>query len=132
MLESVRSKTISASDISVSRDLAKAGYFMIFLSDSLSGAPQCYSELNVVGDGAGNCGYSRGAFLPCDPEHAQCGQLQCEEGTFVRGGTTGSFTIFRNFLGNSICRSFTTNPNSDTINPGLVQDGTKCANESVS
>ena len=49
----------------------------------------------------------------------------------------GSLTIFTDFARSSAgnfeeCRSFTTSPDSDTLNPGLVADGTKCGTTSVS
>lgn len=86
-----------------------------------------------MGEGRGNCGYNRGTFLPCDPEQVLCGQLQCQEGDFTRGDVAGSVRIFRFTFGSGeVCRSFSTDPTSDTINPGLVQDGTRCGNGSVS
>lgn len=90
-----------------------------------------------MGEGSGNCGYSRGEFIACEPEHAQCGQLQCTAGDFMRGDVSGSLTIFTDFARNDDgdfeeCRSFTTSPDSDTVSPGLVADGTKCGNASVS
>ena len=100
--------------------------------DSLSSTSRCY-QLNTDGEGAGNCGYSRGAFLPCDSEDVLCGQLQCQEGDFTRGDVAGSVTIYRTrFSRSEVCRSFSTNPDSDTNNPGLVQDGTRCGNGTVS
>lgn len=55
----------------------------------------------------------------------------------MRGDVSGSLTIFTNSARNSVgvfeqCMSFTTSPDSDTISPGLVADGTKCGNTSVS
>lgn len=107
---------------------------IIFIIGSVSGIPQCYSELNVDGQNYGNCGYNRGNFLPCDLGDVLCGQLQCADGQFTHGDVPGSLTIFtRSARGDSeTCRSFTTSPTSDTMNPGLVADGTRCGNASVS
>ena len=75
-------------------------------------------------------------FLPCDPDHALCGQLQCGEGQFTRGDVAGSLRIFTSSVRvggvTESCMSFTTLPDSDTMSPGLVQDGTKCGNGTVS
>ena len=79
-----------------------------------------------------NCGSNRGRFIPCTPENAQCGQLQCMEGDFTRGGVSESLTIFRSTRGSLTCRSFTTEANSDTVSPGLVPEGTRCGNQRVS
>lgn len=99
---------------------------------SEGGSEDCYTRLNVDGDQFGNCGYSGGAFVPCPPEHAQCGQLQCTEGEFVRGDVGGFLSILRTSLGGGeTCRSFTSQPSSDTPSPGLVADGTRCGNGSV-
>lgn len=91
---------------------------------------QCFTALNVQGEGFGNCGYSGGTFIACSLQNALCGQLHCNSGQFT-GNARVAGTIFERFVSGSRCLSFTTSPQSDTPNPALVSDGSKCGNESV-
>ena len=97
---------------------------------------ECYTELNVEGSGRGNCGTIARRFVPCEPEHVLCGQLMCDGGDFQSEEIDVSVTIYtlsvRVGSDFETCRTFSSSAVIDTVNPGLVPDGIKCGNESVS
>ena len=93
---------------------------------------ECYTRFNILGIESGNCGTRNGQFVACAPEHAQCGQLMCDGGSFQGQEVSVSVTIYTRTFGTSTCVTFSNAPTSDTVNPGLVPDGVKCGNESVS
>lgn len=97
---------------------------------------ECYSRFNTLGSAMGNCGVSNRQYVPCTDEHVQCGQLMCDGGTFRRGDVAVSvnITIRSTTVGSNpeMCSTFSSSPTLDTVNPGLVPDGIKCGNESVS
>ena len=99
---------------------------------STDAGERCYTELNVQGEGFGNCGYNSANYIACETEHAQCGQLQCDGGTYMRGEVQNSVFIYTRFTSlRERCMSFSPEPGTDTPNPGLVTDGTTCGNASV-
>ena len=95
----------------------------------------CYDDLNTDGNRFGSCGYSDGGFVPCSSANVLCGQLQCDSGSYqdtISGVTPSTFRI-RTSSGTINCRSFAhTNPPTDLMHPGLVQDGTRCGDDRVS
>ena len=113
-------------------------YALCLCVESENGASECYSQLNTQGRQIGNCGSRGGQYVACETEHAQCGQLMCNGGTFQRSATPGLAprinrqTILVNSTVRELCYSFTLSPASDTVSPGLVTDGTRCGNTSVS
>ena len=102
--------------------------FLSLFPDSRS-MPSCYSMANVRGSFSGNCGNSNSQYLPCEPEHAFCGQLQCGGG-FLKRDMLDSLEYFATSFRD--CRSFTLPLTADIISLGLVPEGTKCGNKSVS
>ena len=102
-----------------------------------NGVPECYSELNTQGSQLGNCGARDGRYVACTQEHTQCGQLMCNGGTYQFSELPGinpriSTQVVSSNGADRTCSSFTLFPTADTISPGLVPDGTRCGNESVS
>lgn len=106
-------------------------------SETEKGVPECYTQLNIAGSQSGNCGARDGQYVACAPEHAQCGQLMCDGGRFQFNELSGLSvrTNAETVTSDSVtqtCSSFTLPPAADTVSPGLVPDGTRCGNESVS
>ena len=97
---------------------------------------QCYDVYNIQANEVGNCGYSGSAFVACSAENVLCGQLQCDSGTFQRQVNVGVRVLTRSVRvngRNENCRSFSPlSPPTDTMHPGLVEDGTRCSNNRVS
>lgn len=97
---------------------------------------QCYDVYNVEANEFGNCGYSGSAFVACSAEDVLCGQLQCDSGTFQRQVNVGVNILtgrVRVNGGIEDCRSFSPlSPPTDTMHPGLVEDGTRCGDNRVS
>jgi len=96
---------------------------------------ECYAEYNTAGSRHGHCGTQNRQFLPCAPEHAQCGQLMCDGGTFQELEVTVPVTVAsRTLLVGSkfeTCTSFGSSPSVQAWNPGLVPDGIKCGKNAV-
>lgn len=63
-----------------------------------------------------------------------CGSLHCDGGSIIYSNvnTRNSYTIYTRYVNNFECRSFTTSATVDEVSPGLVMDGSKCGNGSVS
>ena len=93
----------------------------------------CFERHNVVGNQFGNCGSQNEAFTACLLENVFCGQLHCNSGSFINPNNLPVTTLRNSAFGddNSLqtCLSFTTQPsaNQDFASPGLVQDGSTCA-----
>ncbi|XP_005084365.1 disintegrin and metalloproteinase domain-containing protein 30 [Mesocricetus auratus] len=49
----------------------------IFGPTAKEGPPQCYNEVNMIGDQYGNCGINKARYLRCNMDNAICGRLQC-------------------------------------------------------
>ena len=110
---------------------------MLYL-DSSAGVEECYTTKNIVGDGAGNCGYSQyGTFVGCSGENSLCGQLQCASGTFQDQVDIGVYTWSGSVTVGwtpHTCLSFSPDfpPFGLVLHAGLVSDGTKCGDQKVS
>ena len=100
------------------------------------GVDGCYAN-NEDGDALGNCGHdiARDTYIPCAPEDAMCGVLYCEVGEFNNVDRISTFVVTVNGRDENgrfqQCRGSVTAATSDAINPGLVDDGTKCGDDRV-
>ncbi len=105
--------------------------FSIIPPGSRNALDECYSRLNVGGIASGNCGSSGTSYLPCGAEDVTCGQLHCELGILNQDLVGRSYTPVNVRLPVGSCHSFTHPATADTLSLGLVDDGTKCGNNSV-
>ncbi len=112
-------------------------YRLLPLADTNKGIDQCYSR-NLGSNGQfGNCGHdpSQGQFISCAPGSEMCGVLFCEPGDFTNPNSVFTTIItVSNRDDNGVfrdCRGSVTLATSDAVNPGLVDDGTKCGDDMV-
>ena len=112
-------------------------YEFLLPADTNKGIDQCYSR-NSGSDGRfGNCGHdpSQDQFLRCSSEDEMCGVLFCEPGDFTNPNSIFTTIItVTNRDDNGVfrdCRGSVTPSSSDAVNPGLVDEGTKCGDEMV-
>ncbi|XP_064381909.1 zinc metalloproteinase-disintegrin-like EoMP06 isoform X2 [Halichondria panicea] len=100
------------------------------------GIDQCYSR-NLAGNQFGNCGHdpSQNQYLSCASGDEMCGLLYCEFGEFTNPNNIFTTVItVSNRDDNRVshqCRGSVTPTSSDAVNPGLVDEGTKCGDEMV-
>ncbi|NXC39261.1 ADAM9 protein, partial [Penelope pileata] len=93
---------------------------------------QCFKELNMKGDRFGNC-WGDGAdieFQKCKLENVLCGKVQC---TNVRHlpQTEDHSTIIQTLVGNTWCWSTDHHLGQDTLDSGVIQDGTQCGEKKI-
>ncbi|XP_075699315.1 disintegrin and metalloproteinase domain-containing protein 9-like [Rhinoderma darwinii] len=83
----------------------------------------CFKKINIKGDQYGNCGVVSGKPQACTTADSLCGKLQCA-GTYEQ--KPNSTIIITNYNGeNCISADFSLGP--DVPDPGLVHQGTSCA-----
>ncbi|XP_030045060.1 disintegrin and metalloproteinase domain-containing protein 9-like, partial [Microcaecilia unicolor] len=83
---------------------------------------QCFKEGNIRGDTVGNCGLSGGKYRKCAVVDTLCGKLHCEN---VKNSLNAIVTTF---ISNGMkCTSVDFNLGTDVPDPGLVQQGSPCA-----
>ncbi|XP_041846070.1 disintegrin and metalloproteinase domain-containing protein 19 [Melanotaenia boesemani] len=110
--------------------------------DSRPAPDLCFKKVNEAGDMYGNCGKDTlGKYRSCRDRDVKCGKIQCStsaskpiENNAVRIETTV-------MLGNKKILCMGTHvyklgqgdeePQSDTLDPGLVMTGTKCGDDSI-
>ncbi|XP_069837905.1 disintegrin and metalloproteinase domain-containing protein 9-like [Dendropsophus ebraccatus] len=86
-------------------------------------ADVCFQRLNIKGDQYGNCGVVSGRPQACTIADSLCGKLQCT-GSFQQQPNTA--VISNNYDGQT-CVSVDYNLGPDVPDPGLVHQGTSCA-----
>ncbi|XP_032410099.1 disintegrin and metalloproteinase domain-containing protein 19 isoform X1 [Xiphophorus hellerii] len=104
----------------------------------------CFKEVNKAGDMYGNCGKDQeGKYRRCRDRDAKCGKIQCSasaakpiENNAVRIETTVKVDSKRTeykCLGTHVYKlgQGDEEPQGDTLDPGLVMTGTKCADNSI-
>ncbi|XP_062821041.1 disintegrin and metalloproteinase domain-containing protein 15 isoform X2 [Anolis carolinensis] len=80
----------------------------------------CAASLNGQGDAQGHCGQQdNGSYIACDKRDAQCGRLQCQDGSHGAGKRTGT-------PGTPSCPHFLLTQFDDALDLALVQTGTSC------
>lgn len=110
--------------------------------DGRSAPDLCFKEVNKAGDMYGNCGKDLfGKYRSCKERDAICGKIQCLtsaskpiENNAVRIETTvtvGSRKVL--CMGTHVYKlgQGDEEPQGDTLDPGLVMTGTKCAEDSI-
>ncbi|XP_072835268.2 disintegrin and metalloproteinase domain-containing protein 9 isoform X1 [Pogona vitticeps] len=90
-------------------------------------APEiCFSAVNSKGDRFGNCGYHGHDYKKCSSWNAMCGKLQCENvKTLPVFGIKPA--IIQSPIKTSMCWGVDFQLGSDVPDPGMVNEGTKCA-----
>ncbi|XP_041958042.1 disintegrin and metalloproteinase domain-containing protein 9-like [Alosa sapidissima] len=98
----------------------------LFGSKARSAADVCYEFVNSKGDRFGNCGGNRG----CSARDAKCGKLQCEN---VHSDTVFDTepSIISTTIGKNKCWGVDFMMGPDVLDPGMVNDGTKCGEDKV-
>ncbi|KAM6431837.1 disintegrin and metalloproteinase domain-containing protein 9 isoform 2-T2 [Liasis olivaceus] len=90
-------------------------------------APEiCFSDVNSKGDRFGNCGYQNREFKKCSSWNAMCGKLQCENVKTLPVFGIMPAIIQTHIKGNT-CWGVDFQLGSDVPDPGMVNEGTKCA-----
>ncbi|KAI6660056.1 hypothetical protein LOD99_14397 [Oopsacas minuta] len=107
-------------------------------NESKNAIDYCYKYLNTVGNKYGNCGVNKdGSYKQCIPGNGYCGKLFCDKNPEVRpqqGSTYAIYTItYINGDTNTeiTCVSVNISLEGDKRDPGLVYDGTICAENSI-
>ncbi|XP_077114599.1 disintegrin and metalloproteinase domain-containing protein 9-like [Ranitomeya variabilis] len=83
----------------------------------------CYETKNIIGDQYGNCGVVSGIPQKCSTANSLCGKLQC---TGTPQTILNSSIIITNLNGQD-CISVDYNLGPDVPDPGLVHQGSPCA-----
>uniref|UniRef100_A0AAQ5WZV6 ADAM metallopeptidase domain 19b n=1 Tax=Amphiprion ocellaris TaxID=80972 RepID=A0AAQ5WZV6_AMPOC len=102
----------------------------------------CFKKVNEAGDMYGNCGKDlQGKYRSCKERDAKCGKIQCSasaskpiENNAVRIETTVSVGSRKvQCLGTHVYKlgQGDEEPQSDTLDPGLVMTGTKCGEDLI-
>ena len=100
------------------------------------GVDGCYQN-NMNGNVFGNCGHDfvQDTYITCASENIMCGVLYCQEGQFnnVDNIATSVVTVSGRDENGMFqrCSGSVTAATSDALNPGLVDDGTKCGDDRV-
>ncbi|XP_053125136.1 disintegrin and metalloproteinase domain-containing protein 9 isoform X2 [Hemicordylus capensis] len=90
-------------------------------------APEiCFSEVNSKGDRFGNCGYQGHDYKKCSSWNSMCGKLQCENVKTLPVYGIEPAIIQSKFRGR-MCWGVDFQLGSDVRDPGMVNEGTKCA-----
>ncbi|XP_054853711.1 disintegrin and metalloproteinase domain-containing protein 9 isoform X3 [Eublepharis macularius] len=98
----------------------------IFGSKAKAAPEVCFSEVNSKGDRFGNCGYHGYEYKKCSSRNAMCGKLQCENvKTLPVFGIEPA--IIQSTIKGSVCWGVDFQLGSDVPDPGMVNEGTKCA-----
>ncbi|KAL8173974.1 UNVERIFIED_CONTAM: Disintegrin and metalloproteinase domain-containing protein 9 [Gekko kuhli] len=98
----------------------------IFGSKAKAAPEVCFSEVNSKGDRFGNCGYHGHDYKKCSSWNAMCGKLQCENvKTLPVFGIEPA--IIQSPIKGSVCWGVDFQLGSDVPDPGMVNEGTKCA-----
>uniref|UniRef100_A0A8D2Q727 ADAM metallopeptidase domain 9 n=1 Tax=Varanus komodoensis TaxID=61221 RepID=A0A8D2Q727_VARKO len=98
----------------------------IFGSKAKAAPEICFSEVNSKGDRFGNCGYHGHDYKKCSSWNAMCGKLQCENvETLPVFGIQPA--IIQSRIKGSTCWGVDFQLGSDVPDPGMVNEGTKCA-----
>ncbi|XP_063044014.1 LOW QUALITY PROTEIN: disintegrin and metalloproteinase domain-containing protein 19 [Engraulis encrasicolus] len=104
-------------------------------------APEmCFTEVNRAGDQYGNCGKdTQGNYRKCSDRDARCGKIQCLSSSEQPVGTNavviptnvnrGRSTVL--CKGTHVYQPPLAAQGEDTLDPGLVMTGTRCAEDSI-
>ncbi|XP_036069893.1 disintegrin and metalloproteinase domain-containing protein 19 isoform X2 [Oryzias melastigma] len=104
---------------------------------------KCFTEVNKAGDMYGNCGKDLfGKYRSCTDRDAKCGKIQCSTSASKPKGNNAVIIETSVSDGRKKIQCKGTHvyklshgdeePQSDTLDPGLVMTGTKCGDNSVS
>uniref|UniRef100_A0A8C6X6J2 ADAM metallopeptidase domain 9 n=1 Tax=Naja naja TaxID=35670 RepID=A0A8C6X6J2_NAJNA len=90
----------------------------------------CFSDVNSKGDRFGNCGYQNREYKKCSSWNAMCGKLQCENVETLPVFRIKP-AIIRTPIKDTTCWGVDFQLGSDVPDPGMVNEGTKCASGKV-
>ncbi|MEE6486572.1 hypothetical protein FKM82_014635 [Ascaphus truei] len=95
----------------------------LFGTHTTKGNDKCFQLRNMAGNQFGNCGMSGANYIKCSVANSLCGKLQCT-GDYKPILTANVITYTEETFS---CVSVDFNLGSDVPDPGLVQQGTACA-----
>uniref|UniRef100_A0A8C2G9E0 ADAM metallopeptidase domain 19b n=1 Tax=Cyprinus carpio TaxID=7962 RepID=A0A8C2G9E0_CYPCA len=100
----------------------------------------CFTEVNKAGDTYGNCGSFMGTYRKCTERDAKCGKIQCLSAASkpLESTAVAIDTNVQDGQQKILCRGTHVyqrgqgnEEQSDTLDPGLVQTGTKCGENAI-
>uniref|UniRef100_A0A672NVA1 ADAM metallopeptidase domain 19 n=1 Tax=Sinocyclocheilus grahami TaxID=75366 RepID=A0A672NVA1_SINGR len=100
----------------------------------------CFTEVNKAGDPYGNCGSFMGTYRKCTERNVKCGKIQCMSAASkpLESNAVAIDTNIQNGQQKILCRGTHVyrrgqgnEDQSDTLDPGLVQTGTKCGENAL-
>uniref|UniRef100_A0A672NUX1 ADAM metallopeptidase domain 19 n=1 Tax=Sinocyclocheilus grahami TaxID=75366 RepID=A0A672NUX1_SINGR len=100
----------------------------------------CFTEVNKAGDPYGNCGSFMGTYRKCTERNVKCGKIQCMSAASkpLESNAVAIDTNIQNGQQKILCRGTHVyrrgqgnEDQSDTLDPGLVQTGTKCGENAI-
>ncbi|XP_029466621.1 disintegrin and metalloproteinase domain-containing protein 9-like [Rhinatrema bivittatum] len=99
----------------------------LFGEGAIKAIDKCFQEANIRGDRTGNCGMSGGNYKRCTVADSLCGKLNCQNVTKNLDATVSTFLIE-----GTQCTSADFDLGTDVPDPGLVHQGSPCADGKIS
>ncbi|XP_065131382.1 disintegrin and metalloproteinase domain-containing protein 19 [Paramisgurnus dabryanus] len=109
--------------------------------DARSAVDQCFTDVNKAGDAYGNCGKDRmGTYRICTERNAKCGKIQCFSSASkpIESNAVAIPTTIKISGHAVVCKGTHVyrpgqekESQGDTLDPGLVQTGTKCGDNAI-
>ncbi|KAJ8263190.1 hypothetical protein COCON_G00156470 [Conger conger] len=102
----------------------------VIFGEKANAAPElCFKDVNSKGDRFGNCGYQGQGYKKCESRNAMCGKLQCENVQSKPFIIEPS--IIKTPIAGTKCWGVDFRLGTDVSDPGMVNEGTKCAENKV-
>ena len=102
----------------------------IWSSESISSDLECYRKFNTIGFENGHCGIANNqsrTYTPCELQHAQCGLLNCQDGSEKPQIKTVTYAKSITNFKDNIHYECKVVPNP----PIYVNDGSRCYSENL-
>ncbi|XP_038621357.1 disintegrin and metalloproteinase domain-containing protein 20-like [Tachyglossus aculeatus] len=97
----------------------------VFGPEARDAPPDCYRDVNAVGDRFGNCGRGREAYRRCEEDHVLCGRLQCAEVRRIPP-LEHDATVVQTAVNGTLCFGIDHHEGLERPDVGAVQNGSVC------